>query len=427
MGAVIGFLAAQALLRLPDLGFHGLSSLVALIAVAPVLWSAYDRSRRSTRRLIRRGLLAAAVALGVVLAGSALAAVLAYPKLDDGVANMRAGEKQLEATDLARAAEAFDEAGDSFADAERAIGQPWAFPARFVPVLAQHVDTVRVASRSGRQLAASAAGTAEVAPYQQLRPRAGTVDLETIELMQEPVADSAASLRSAVDALDGTRSSWLVAPVSSTVDDFSGELTDALPEVELATAALDLAPELLGGAGTRRYLVIFTSPAESRSLGGFSGSYGLLVAEQGRVEFQRGGSVTDLARATDPATRSLPEFPGRAEYEAMYSRYQPTRFFQNLTVSPDFPTDAVVSAELYRQTTGQEVQGVIVADPVALAGFLELTGPVRVQGRAEPLTAETIVDYLLVDQYAEFPQANAVRRERLGDVAEATFDALTAR
>ena len=64
-------------------------------------------------------------------------------------------------------------------------------------------------------------------------------------------------------------------------------------------------------------------------------------------------------------------------------------------------------------------------DPAALAGLLELTGPVTLPGRDVVLDAANVEQFLYVDQYVLIGGANPERSELLGDVARATFDALT--
>jgi hypothetical protein len=68
-----------------------------------------------------------------------------------------------------------------------------------------------------------------------------------------------------------------------------------------------------------------------------------------------------------------------------------------------------------------------MADPDALGGFLELTGPVDVPEIGRRINASNAAEYLLVEQYTQFPDDNQERRDALGDVADATFDALTSR
>jgi hypothetical protein len=93
-------------------------------------------------------------------------------------------------------------------------------------------------------------------------------------------------------------------------------------------------------------------------------------------------------------------------------------------MSPDFPSVARVMAQLYPQSGGTQIDGVIRLDPVAMSGLLRLSGPVRVPGLPVTLDPNNVVDYLLRDQYNLVSNV-AQRHDLLGDVARAAFDKLT--
>jgi hypothetical protein len=100
---------------------------------------------------------------------------------------------------------------------------------------------------------------------------------------------------------------------------------------------------------------------------------------------------------------------------------------QNLTASPDMPTDAEVTRTLYKQATGQSIDGVVVVDPYGLAGLLQLTGPVAVDGFAAPLTADNAALYLVYQQYLDYADDRSERKDRLEAAGRSVFDALTSR
>ncbi|OWY58872.1 hypothetical protein B7486_77630, partial [cyanobacterium TDX16] len=121
------------------------------------------------------------------------------------------------------------------------------------------------------------------------------------------------------------------------------------------------------------------------------------------------------------------EGPAADEITTRYGRFDPARYAQNLTVSPDMETDAHLARSLYRQATGTEVDGVLVVDPFGLAALLALTGPVDVEGIDAPVTAASAPRLLLHDQYLDPGADRSERKDRLEDVADATFTALTER
>jgi hypothetical protein len=424
LGGVIGALSSTALLTLPDLGPHGADSLVVAAAVIPVAVTAYQRSRRRVRRQMRRGVLWAG--LGLVLVGgvAGAAAALAATPLLDGIDRAEDGLDQVADGEQDAAAQSFRAAENDLERAEGLLSGPWMAPARALPVVSQHVRALSDAAATGRRLTRSAEVAATSAPYRELRSEGGSVDLARIAEMQGPVAETAAQLRRAESMLADVRSPWLLPPAADALERFSEEVDDALPEAELADEALQVAPGLLGAEGDRSYLVLFTSPAETRNLGGFTGSYGVVSARGGAIELDISGEISELARMTDYRGRSI---TGQDEFLMRYDRYQPQRYFQNLTVSPDMESTAEVAGQMYQQATGSTVDGVIVADPFALAAMLELTGPITVPSVGFPLDSENAAEFLLTDQYILYEGERAARKDRLEDVAEATFEALTDR
>ncbi len=424
VGAAIGALSATALLTLPTQGPFGTSAVVAVVAVAPVVWAGYQRSPRRVRRMMRRtagwgicALVLCAIVLGVASALAARPFVNGVDSATTGLDLVRDGEQTAGAA-------AFSESQDSFDSAERLLSGPLAWPAQIVPVLSQHARAMSAAAHTGSELASSAEVAASVAPYRDLKARDGEVDLDAVVAMQEPVAAAAAALRAAEGDIDEVRSPWLVPPVIEALDRLQSEVDAARPETEIASRALQVVPGLLGGEGDRRYLVLFTSPAESRNLGGFAGSYGVLEASDGEVDITVSGSISELARSFDHRERNI---IGEDEFLTRYSRYQPERFFQNLTASPDMETTANVTAQMFLQTTGDPLDGVIVADPFALQALLALTGPVDVEGMDERLTEDNAAQFLLLDQYVLYEDERDERKDRLEAAGRATFDALTER
>ncbi|MGH2772813.1 MAG: DUF4012 domain-containing protein, partial [Actinomycetota bacterium] len=77
--------------------------------------------------------------------------------------------------------------------------------------------------------------------------------------------------------------------------------------------------------------------------------------------------------------------------------------WQNVNMTPDFPTSAGLIAQMWQARTGQGIDGVIAADAVALGRLLGVTGPVSVPDWPEPLTAENFVDVALNRAYAKYP------------------------
>ena len=71
---------------------------------------------------------------------------------------------------------------------------------------------------------------------------------------------------------------------------------------------------------------------------------------------------------------------GPADSVARYGQFDPAHYWQNVTMSPDFPSVGRVIAQLFPESGGVPIDGVLRLDPAALQGLLQLAGPVTVPG-----------------------------------------------
>ncbi|MCU0312369.1 MAG: DUF4012 domain-containing protein [Acidimicrobiales bacterium] len=425
LAAVVGATAVQALLRGPDVEPVWLLPLVAVVALGPLVWSARRMARSHERRVATR-IIVTTVALAVILGAAAgVAAVLARPDLQQGADEAISGLDVLRSGDSPLAAQRFDQSAASFDEAGTTLSSPLTWGGRILPVVGQHVTALDALATAGTELAASAAETASTADYRTLTSDSGTVDLARVGALRAPVADAAATIDDALGSVAAVRSPWLLGPVGSELDRFDERLADVADQTSIAAQALAVAPTLLGADGPKRYFLAFSTPAESRDGGGFIGAYGLLTVDAGRFDLVEAGSLGALNRDGPYAFTPPPD------WDLRYGSLLVERFLGNLGASPDWPIDTDVAAQLFPQTPGGlPVDGALYVDPAALAGLLELTGPVTLPDLDLTVDATTVESFLLRDQYARFGaddlSDNDQRRELLGAVAEATFDALIA-
>jgi hypothetical protein len=420
LGAIAVGAGVNVLLRV-DLDTTGLSALVTAAAVLPVLVGAWLGLGPGPRRVVRRSAVGVAGFCLLAAVGLAVAVGLGYGDVQDGADGVRDG---LEAVRQDQPAAAVDqlEAAARRLDAAHGAVSTFGLAARAVPLLGHQAAAVEVVTGEGATLAGDAAVAAAEADTDTLRFDDGRLDLDAIAGFEQPLADAYASLVRADERLDDVRSPWLLDPLAGGADDFADEVDDALPVAELAAEGVRLAPGLLGADGPRSYFIAFTQPAEARGLGGFVGNFGLLTADDGQLDLARSGRIGELRNATDPATRTI---SGPADYLDRYARFHPEVALQDVTLSPDMPSVGQVYEELYPQVGGDPVDGVIVVDPVALAGFLQFTGPIQVDGLDEPLTADNAADVLIREQYLQFPEDENERIEVLDEASRRTFEALT--
>ncbi len=81
------------------------------------------------------------------------------------------------------------------------------------------------------------------------------------------------------------------------------------------------------------------------------------------------------------------------------------RYVQDATMSPDLPRAAQIATAMWRERTGEEVDGVVTIDPVALADLLKAVDGVKVGDVT--LTSKNAARELLLDAYLRYPDPDA--------------------
>jgi hypothetical protein len=422
LGALVGALAIQSILRWPAFGFHGLTALIAAAAITPVVVSGASHLPRRARRWVAGlgfGLVGLAVLLTIPAGLAALrvrsevnrgidAAQSALTSVSDGNASAGTGQLQV--------------ASAAFAQASNSTGAWWTLGARLVPIAAQQRQVLAQAVSVARDVTAVSAREANSIDFGTLHYQNGGIDLPRMTALSGPLDVVDNHLASAVSRLAAVRSSWLVGPVQTRLRRLDSEITRAHNSAALAAQAVRAAPSLLGGEGVRHYFVAFMSPAESRGLDGLIASYAELTADRGRITLTTSADISAL----NSAIGSRGHISGPADYLARYGPYHPQQFFQNLTYSPDMPSVSLVVAQLYAQSGGDHLDGVLVVDPEALASLLSLSGPVQVPGFGQ-LDASNAADLLLKGQYALYPDPSQqdVRRNLQQEAIRQAFQRLS--
>jgi len=414
-------LLAQAALRLTAPGGAGRTAAVAALVLLPLLAVAARTLEPPVRRTLVRAALAAGsfAVLGAIAGG--VAAASAVGPLRRGLSEATAAIEATSAAELETTASGLAEAGRDFDEARRFLEAWWALPARAVPVVAQHWRVLRAAAVTGDELADAGRRALGAPALGDVQIVDGRVPLEQLAEIEAPVADVAARATAARRRLDGARSAWLVPPLADKLDTQLVRIREIEKSTGLAHRVLPMMPRLLGAEGPRRYFLAVQTPAENRAGGGFMGNYGEITADDGRVSLTRFGRQSDLTDAPGAAGRKLdaPE-----DFLARYARFRPEVTWANVNLSPDFPTDAAVIANLYPQSGGAPIDGVIAVDPAGLAALLAAVGPVEVPSWPTPITAANAAQTLLFDQYQRHDTSDQ-RVDFLGEVAQVAWGRLT--
>lgn len=407
----------------------GLSSAVGVLAWLALVIAGLRRRPRRVRRVALQCLALVAVAGVLALVGGLVGVAAARDHLQAGQRYARSGLRALQHGNFGQAGEDLNHAARSLGRADRELSAPWARAGLLVPGVAAQLRAGAEVAEAGSGALAAVADAVASLDETSLGVDHGTVNLSVIGELEDVVDDMAAQLDRLEQAIVGARSWQLLPAISSRLDALGEEVTDGHRMTASVAPLIDAAPQLLGIAEPRRYLVMFTSPSEARGLGGAPGAVAVVTADRGQLALEHIWRTEHLDRGLRRSTLRL---AGPAEFLATYADLGFANgpggtvgpgAWTNLTASPHFPDVAEVAAQLYEAQAGVPVDGVFALDPYALAVLLEWTGPIQV---ADPrigdlrVASPTVVDLLVREQYLIGGRQERV--DLLEAVARATID-----
>ena len=191
----------------------------------------------------------------------------------------------------------------------------------------------------------------------------GTVRVDVVREIEPKLEAATALLRDTLDTVDGLRQPYLVSTVKDRVERATRELRQVVSEADNSVAAAKMTPAVFGADRPRRYFLAIQNPAELRATGGIIGNWGILTVAEGKVtleEVSRTRLLNEDGVQPADSTRTLDAPP---EYLDRYERFTPAQIWQNLNVSPDFPTVGKLIANLLPQSGGGDIDGVVAVDP----------------------------------------------------------------
>jgi hypothetical protein len=423
--AGIGAVIVQVVLRLDWDPFFLAPAIVGGVAMILVGVSGWRRRRGDVRARVMWGAVAVVAIAGLATLAFALNALRFRSDATDGYHAMLRALEQLESGEMEEAAGALAESSSQLGAAGDGMGGWLSQPARAVPVVAQNRDiTVDLMNRAA-DAADSASDALATVDLDRLQIVDGRIDVEALRDLEPALAELERTVLDLQDVLDEAQSPYLVGPLESRIDRAHERADQVAVQAVASHAASQVGPALLGADGPRRYLIAFTNPAESRGQSGLMGNWTEVTITDGAIEITDSGRTAELERGIDdtpPFELDMPE-----EYLTHYGSYgaggggEPVdrKYWGNAFISPDLPSVGSVLAQMYETTRDRELDGVIVMDPTAIAGLLNVTGPIDVPGTDIRLTGENAVEFLTRGQYE---YAENEREDFLEAVTEATVE-----
>jgi len=208
---------------------------------------------------------------------------------------------------------------------------------------------------------------------------------------------------------------YLSLPVLKQFSQFAGlEVFDIKPEILFSIKHF---PKLAGFDRPKRYMISFQNPAEARGTGGILGAYAIIEINRGKLTVLRASSNAGLQHLTTlPVKHS-------DEYFELYGNNP--GIWQNANLSPHLPYGALNYLELWHLQTGEELDGFIATDPIALSYFLNAVGTVTLPDGFQ-ITSENVVEETLKTAYKRYKNDNMARKEFLVTIMKSTFDQILA-
>lgn len=298
-----------------------------------------------------------------------------------------------------------------FSEARRRIRSPVVSPFKLLPVVGRQLRSVDSLSGAAGELAGVGADALDDA-------------VRRIELGAEPgperarliadLGEIAGRVEERLGSVDLGPDEALVGPLSERRRAAATKLVELRESTGRASVAAAGFSRLLESDG--RYLLLVANNAEMRAGSGMFLTAGPLSFADGRVEVGQLEPTADLL-LSDPV-------PITGDLAERWGWLQPGKEWRNLGISPQFDVTAPLAVRMWERVRGEELDGVLAVDVIALKALLAATGPIDVEGKQ--LDAGNVEMDLLHDQYVGEDVADVVQSERSPRLAAVAAGALSA-
>ncbi|AZS35843.1 hypothetical protein CVS47_00441 [Microbacterium lemovicicum] len=391
------------------------------------------RSGRSAGERRRRWPWVLGGVLGVFVAGAVVVGVLgtvlareAFEVRDDLVAARASIETlgdAVKAKDAAAIQTSADELTARTSGAADIVAGPLWDLAAAVPQVGANIDAVQRVTLSAKTLVDGALDPGlqimSAINVENLALEGGGIDLEPFRGAAgslPAIADAFAAAKAQTDPIDVDA---LLPAVAEPVSQVRAVIDQTAPTLDVVNRYLPTLLGMAGADGPRTYLLVFQNNAEIRATGGNPAASIIMTVDDGRFALaDQTSSATFKATGTAGVTfTTLPP-----ETLSLYPETL-TRYSQDYSMTPDFPTTAQLFQDLFNASYGDRFDGVISIDPVVLSNMLAVAGPVTVDG--EEINADNAVRLLLSDAYERYPRGTD-SDVFFAAVSQAVFEHLTA-
>lgn len=257
------------------------------------------------------------------------------------------------------------------------------------------------------------------------QPKDGAIDLAPFAAATEPVAAAHTALVKVVARAQAVPEDGTLAVISAARTKILDTLSEITPILSTLDVVVPLLPSAMGADGPRYYALMFQNPAEPRALGGAALSFTLVEVDGGRISLKE--TLPASTGAFSKYDTSVIPIPDGAE--VVYPAGVFGTSISEASARPSFTTAGEIVAEMWKREFGQDLDGVLSLDPVALSYILRATGPIETLG-GDTIDQDSLVPLLLNGVYLRYAayapkDANALHDAVYAQVVSSVFGALT--
>jgi len=225
------------------------------------------------------------------------------------------------------------------------------------------------------------------------------------------------------DDIDAAKKHW------SKIDAFkmpsrllsSSQWTKLMADLDLGEETLtklvaisDQLPKVLAQDVIKHYLLLFQNSTELRATGGFIGSFGILTINKGRLVDL---AINDIYNPDGLIKTKLPAPAFLQQYLSVGNLGM-----RDANYSPDFETSAKRIAFLYKDATGEEVDGIIAINLSVMEDFLRAVGPLYLSDYKETITADNLFEKAQIQAEVDFKPGSTRKKDFLSSLAGRLFE-----
>lgn len=299
------------------------------------------------------------------------------------LSQLTAGANAVAAQDPGGAKASFDRATERFQAAQHSIDELGGTVSLIASSLPRVGGTVRagthlLAAGTSLSLAGARLSDGLLAIHESL-----SSPTARLSILKDYVSSALPFLDEASREIAGVNAADVPAAQRDAFQTLSGRLPTVVGGLKQFLSVSDALGEILGGNGTRTYLVVFQNNNEIRPTGGFMGSFAELTVRDGKIVHLDipGGGTYDV-RGNLKAFVAAPD-----PLRLLAARWE----FQDTNWFPDFPTSARKILSFYGQAGGPTVDGVVAINASYVADLLALVGAIDMPEYGRTITTDNFV------------------------------------